>query len=186
LKLKSLAVLTVLILGCSAAFAGTYSFGFLDYTGGVEYCNYEYFATGGNGNFYMGGFDVLSPCPYTVNATAPATGLGIKVAAGDLETYGLQKGITGAGAYAYADSLLDSYYGYYTGENILTVTKTAVGPIKKNKWNWDLFVGFSGAEFLANYGFLTTTIPDATTKGHGTTAGAISKTKLAKMHAANK
>ncbi|MGB7150899.1 MAG: hypothetical protein WBD45_17200 [Terriglobales bacterium] len=179
MKLKSLLVITLIVLGCSSAFAGTYAFGFLDYTGGVEYCNYEEFVTGGADNFYMAGFDVLDVCA-SANATAPIEGEAITVPATALESNGLQKGIQGKG-YVYADQLYDAYYGYYTGAQWLVNTKTAVNtvgkvPNKPGKWNWDGFEGFSGEEFLINYGFLTTTIPDARSKSTGSTvAGSLQK-----------
>ena len=65
MKLKSLAIITLLVLGCSAAFAQTYSFGFLSASGVNEYCNYETFTVGGRANFYLQGYDVLSACPYS-------------------------------------------------------------------------------------------------------------------------
>jgi hypothetical protein len=181
LKLKSLLVITLIVLGCGAAFGQSYSFGFLDYTGGVEYCNYEQFFVGGADNFYLGGLDNLSVCA-SENPYAPIEGELIAVPAAALESNGLQKGIQGKG-YVYADQLYDAYYGYYTGAQWLVNTKTAVNtagkvPNKPGKWNWDGFEGFSGEEFLINYGFLTTTIPDAKSKTAGSTiAGSLQKAK---------
>lgn len=40
------------------------------------------------------------------------------------------------------------------------ILATSIGPIKKGHWNWELFIGFSGYEFLGNYGFLTRTHAD--------------------------
>jgi len=155
LKLKSLAVITVLTLalGGSSAFAGTYAFGFLNYSGGVAYCNYAYFATGGADDFYLGGFDVLDACPYTANPSSPITGLGVKFTKADIPNQGLE-GLVGKGVYAYADSLLDAYYGTNTG-NVMVVAVGKPGPIEPKHANWAAFLGFGGDIYLCNYGFLT-------------------------------
>jgi hypothetical protein len=166
LKLKSLAVITLLVLCCSSAFAqGSYAFGFLNYTGGVQYCNYEIVQTGGANNFYMSGMDVLDACAGSANPFATIEGTAIKVTTLDLGSTGLQPGITGAGRYVYADAIMDAYAGTYTGEEWLTITATSVN--SKNKpgnWNWDSFLGFSGYEFLGGFGFLTDKLPDKRSK----------------------
>ena len=181
MKLKSLLVITLIVLGCGAAFGQSYTFGFLDYTGGAEYCNYETFFTGGADTFYMSGFDVLSPCAAPANPDATIEGTAIAVPALALESNGLQKGIQGKG-YIYADMIIDAYAGGYTGEQWVTITKTAVNKKNvKNKWNWQSLLGFSGAEFLGNYGFLTTAIPAADSRSHGATmSGAKEKAAVAK------
>ncbi|HXZ40973.1 MAG TPA: hypothetical protein VEG68_09535 [Terriglobales bacterium] len=161
MKLKSLAVITLIVLCCSAASAQSYAFGFLNYTGGQQYCNYEIFTTGGAGNFYLTGMDVLDACASSANPFATIEGTGIRVTLEDIESTGLQPGITGPGRYIYADAIMDAYAGDYTGEQWLTITATSVN--KKNeagKWNWDSFLGFSGYEFLGAYGFLTDKLPD--------------------------
>jgi hypothetical protein len=162
LKLKSLAVITLLVLCCSSAFAqGSFAFGFLNYTGGVQYCNYEIVQTGGANNFYLSGMDVLDACAASANPFATIEGTAIKVTALDLESTGLQPGITGSGRYIYADAIMDAYAGTYTGEQWITITATSVNSKNKaGKWNWDSFVGFSGYEFLGGFGFLTDKLPD--------------------------
>jgi len=161
LKLKSLAVITLLVIACSSAFAQSYAFGFLNYTGGMQYCNYEVFQTGGAGNFYLSGMDVLDACAASANPFATLEGTAIKVTSGDVESTGLQPGITGPGRYIYADAIMDAYAGAYTGEEWITITATSVNSKNKSgKWNWDSFLGFSGYEFLGNYGFLTDKLPD--------------------------
>jgi hypothetical protein len=168
-KLTTLAVIAILVLGCGAANAQSYAFGFLNYTGGLEYCNYEQFFTGGANNFYMSGFDNLTPCSSSVLATIE--GEAITVPAAALESNGLQKGIQGKG-YIYADMIIDAYSGFYTGEQWMVNTKTKVNVKNKpNKWNWDGLLGFSGLEFIGNYGFLTTTIPSGDMASHGATIG---------------
>jgi len=166
LKLKSFAVITLLVLCCGSAFAqGSYSFGFLNYTGGVQYCNYEIVQTGGANNFYMSGMDVLDACAATANPFATLEGTAIKVTTLDLGSTGLQPGITGPGRYIYADAIMDAYAGAYTGEEWVTITATSLNSKNKaGKWNWDSFLGFSGYEFLGNFGFLTNKLPDVSSK----------------------
>lgn len=160
MKLKTLAVITLLVLGCSSAFAQTYTFGFLNYTGGMQYCNYEIVQTGGAGNFYLSGMDVLDACPSSASPFATIEGTAIKVTALDLESTGLQPGITGPGRYIYADAIMDAYAGSYTGEQWMTITATSVNSKDEpGKWNWDSFLGFSGNEFLGGFGFLTDKLP---------------------------
>jgi hypothetical protein len=158
MKLKYLAVIAVLVLGCSAAFAqNTYTFGFLGPDGVYQYCNYETFTTGGRDNFYMQGYDVLSACPSSSVSSATIVGSAITVP-------------TAAGApvrgkaYVYADQLFDAYSGTYTGEQWLVITKTAPTKVKFGNYSWVAYIGISGYEFLGGYGFLTTNIPSAATK----------------------
>ena len=161
MKLKSLAVITLFVLGCSSAFAQSYAFGFLDYTGGMQYCNYEVLQTGGAGNFYLSGMDVLDACASSANPFATIEGTGVRVTDEDIESTGLQPGITGPGHYIYADAIMDAYAGDYTGEQWITITATSVNSKNKaGKWNWDSFLGFSGYEFLGGFGFLTDKLPD--------------------------
>jgi len=155
-KLKSLAIIALLVLGCSAAFAQTsYSFGFLSQDAVNEYCNYETFTVGGGGNFYLQGYDVLSLCPYNttgVNAAIAGFKLNVPVAA--------FAPINGSG-YVYADQVYDAYSGYYTGEQWIVLTKTAPTKLKFGNYSWAGYIGFFGYEFLGNYGFLTNTLPSA-------------------------
>jgi hypothetical protein len=161
LKLKSLAVITLLVIACSSAFAQSYAFGFLNYTGGMQYCNYEVFQTGGAGNFYLSGMDVLDACASSANPFATIEGTAIRVTTLNLESTGLQPGITGPGRYIYADAIMDAYAGSYTGEQWITITATSVNSKNKaGKWNWDSFLGFSGYEFLGGFGFLTDKLPN--------------------------
>jgi hypothetical protein len=171
LKLKSLAVINLLAFCCSSAFAQ--AFGFLNYTGGVQYCNYEIVQTGGADNFYMSGMDVLDACASSANSYATLEGTAIRVTSLDLESTGLQPGITGSGRYIYADAIMDAYAGAFTGEQWITITATSVNSKNKaGRWNWDSFLGFSGYEFLGNFGFLTDKLPDKSAeavKAAGTT-----------------
>jgi len=188
LKLKSLAVVTLLVLCCGFAVAQSYAFGFLNYTGGVQYCNYEVMQTGGANNFYLSGMDVLDACASSANPFATIEGTAIRVTSLDVESTGLQPGITGPGRYIYADAIMDAFAGDYTGEQWLTITGTSVNAKNKaGNWNWDSFLGFSGSEFLGAYGFLTDKLPkkeDASVKAAGTTfrasADALKKDKASR------
>ena len=170
MKLKSLVVLTLFVLCCSSVFAQSYAFGFLNYTGGMQYCNYEIMQTGGAGNFYLSGMDVLDACASSANSFATIEGTAIRVTDLDLESTGLQMGITGPGRYIYADAIMDAYAGSYTGEQWITITATSVNSKNKaGKWNWDSFLGFSGYEFLGGFGFLTNKLPDKSAEAAGPT-----------------
>ena len=153
MKLKSFAVIVLLVLGCSAAFAqNSYTFGFLSSGAVNEYCNYEQFTTGGQGNFYMQGYDVLSACPYPKNSAAGIEGAAITV---PIAAFAPVNGK----AYIYADQIEDAYSGYFTGLQWMVITKTAPSKLKFGNYSWAGYVGFFGYEFLGNYGFLSNTIP---------------------------
>jgi hypothetical protein len=155
LKLKSLVVITLLVLGCSAAFGQ--NLGFLDYTGGVEYCNWESLnIIPGYANFYVQGYDVLSSCPYSPVGGASINGFKISV------PKTADAPLSGA-SYVYADQLYDAYYGFWTGLQWVVITKTkAPTKIKSTTpFSWAGYVGEVGYEFLGNYGFLSNTIPSA-------------------------
>lgn len=158
MKLKSLAVVVLLVLGCSAAFAqGSYSFGFLSSSAVNEYCNYEQFVTGGPGNFYLQGYDVLTPCPGSPIAGAAIEGVAVTV---PIAAFAPVKGK----AFVYADQIYDAYAGTFTGEQWMVITKTAPTKLMYGNESWAGYLGFFGYEFLGNLGFLTNTIPAAASK----------------------
>ena len=175
MKLKSLLVVTLLVLGCCAAFGQSYSFGFLSYTGGLEYCNYETFTAFGpvTPSFYLQGYDVLSACAYSLGPAASINGIKAtfpKSAEGP---------VTGGG-YFYADQLYDAYYGYVTGLqwSVFTATKAPKKITSTTKFGWAGYVGEVGYEFLGNYGFLSATIPSAAHRGAKSTISNMSVAKL--------
>jgi hypothetical protein len=188
LTLKSLVVITLIVLYCSAAPAQSFSFGFLNYTGGQQYCNYEILTTGGANNFYMTGMDVLNACADSANSFATIEGTAVRVTSKDIESTGLQPGIAGPGRYIYADAIMDAYAGSYTGEQWMTITATSVNSKNEaGRWNWDSFLGFSGYEFLGAFGFLTDKLPEKRSeavKAAGTTfkasAAALKKDKASR------
>lgn len=177
MKLKSLAVIAVLVLGCSAAFAQTsYTFGFLSQSAVSTYCNYETFQVGGGGNFYLQGYDVLTACPYSPIAGAAIAGFKLNVPVVAFAP------INGP-AYVYADQIYDAYSGYYTGEQWIVLTKTAPTKLQFGHESWAGYIGFFGYEFLGNYGFLTNNIPSAATKAsnHKSTIGNLGKAQVKAM-----
>jgi len=153
LKMKSLAVITLLVLGCSAAFAqGSFTLGYADYSDSFLYCNYESVVYGGNINFYAGGVDNLqNACFLPNNATMEGNKLSVAAAAGTP--------IQG-NAYALADNLIDAIYGGYTGEQWFTLTLTKPSKIL-HRYGWVSYLGFYGYEFFGNYGYLSASIPGA-------------------------
>jgi hypothetical protein len=175
-KLKTLAVLAVLAFTCSAAFAqGSYSFGFLSYTGGTEYCNYEQFTTGnpfgGSEPFFLQGVDNLTAaCGLFYNATIE----GVAVSVPGPNLTGLPGGIAGHD-YVYADNLYDAFYLGFSQEQWMVITKTEASTIAKNHWGWVGFASAGGLIFGDNYGFLSATIPGKEAAVHGTTIGHLLK-----------
>jgi hypothetical protein len=151
-----LAVIALLVLASSAAFAqGTFTFGFLSADAEFEYCNYEFFATGGLDNFYLTGYDVLDLCPAPANPASPIVGFGIQTPVAALAP------VNGGGIYVYADAIEDAYFNAYTGIQLTSLTKTKIGKIRYGNYGWALYVGFGAFSFLDNWGFLTDAVPAA-------------------------
>src|SRR5262249_18060484 len=63
-KLSRLAVLALLVLGCSVAFGQNFSFGFLSYDGSIQYCDYETLTVSAP---YAAGTHVLTSCGLPLN-----------------------------------------------------------------------------------------------------------------------
>jgi len=169
LKLKSLVVITLFVLGCSAAFAqGSATLGYADYTDSFLYCNYEIIAWGGSANFYAAGIDNLqNACFLNNNATMEGVKVSVSSAAG-APVAGL--------AYGFADNLIDAIYGGYTAEQWYTLTLTKPSRVL-HKYGWVSYLGFYGYEFFGNYGYLSASIPGA--KGAKPNSG---KTSAAAAH----
>ena len=146
MKLKSLAVITLLVLGCSAAFGQSFSLGFLSYTGGLQFCDYEV---------------VTVAAPYAVGTHNLTTGCGFPidgVMVGFKNNISRLTGIPVTGAIIeLADNTFDAEYLAFTGCQIDWITKTtAMAPINP-KFGWEfLFTCGGGGEYLGNFGFLTT------------------------------
>lgn len=153
MRLKSLVVITLLVTGCTAAFAQkTGSFGFLSYDQQTQYCDYEVLtltppfaagvhnlagcAPGDSGNGVMVG---VATSPLTPASGSPATGQ----------------------TYAFADNSVEVGYngGFACGCAVLYVTKlqaSTPSQMKAGSIGWAIYYSFDpGSEFLATYGFLT-------------------------------
>ena len=153
LKLKSLAVITLFVLGCSAAFAqsGSFALGFLSYDKSTQYCDYEI---------------VAYSIPFTAGIHNLTTGCGD-------EFDGVMVGLRGltiapdtqpvAGTvFNLADNVEDAGAGGFTGCQIEWVTKK-VANAHQFGWEFD-FTCAPGFDYLGNYGYLTTQLgPDKNT-----------------------
>lgn len=144
MKLKSLAVITLLILGCSSAFAGTFSLGFMDYSGSTTFCDYETVTTHSP---YAGGVHNFSVCGLAANGAMVGFFMNIPRS---------NNAPVKGNVLALADNSFDAQYQFYTGCQIDWVTK-----LKPNNPNfgWSFyFTCGGGGDYLGNFGFLTTTL----------------------------
>jgi hypothetical protein len=151
-KLKSLVVITLLVIGCSFASAQTFGFGTAG--GYYLYCNYEQISNVAGGIWQV--TDNLSACGHSFNAT----GVGI--------TGGLSAGlnpITGTAikGVTYGDNLYDAYSYGLTGAqwDVTSALKCAKVKNGRNtgKYGWVGLAAASGFFFGDNYGYVTCAIP---------------------------
>jgi hypothetical protein len=152
LKLTSLAVITLLVLGCSAAFAqGSGTLGFTTSGGNFLYCNYEEFVYGSTNNFYFTGLDNATPCGTGFTSTILGSKSVISAADGSP--------VLSGPAYNYADAVY-SNYGY--GGQFQWYVITQIKPSRLlHHFGWAGYIGEYGDSFLANYGYLSATLPGA-------------------------
>ena len=152
MKLKSLAVITFVVFGCSALFGqGSFSLGFTSAGDLGEYCNYETIQYGGSNNFYMQGVDnLVNACFYPFNSSLEGVKVNISAADG--------APVSSGPAYAYADQIYDASYDEYTGLQWFVVTQIKPSKLLRH-FGWVGYVGFSGLEFLGNYSYLTASLP---------------------------
>jgi hypothetical protein len=162
LKLKCLAVITLVVLGCCAASAqgsGTATLGFTSAGNLGLYCNYEEISWGGSNGFYFQGIDNIQTACFATNQT---TILGNRVRITAYDGAPVYKGP----AYSYADNIYDAFSSAFTGLQWYVITQTkpsppvCVYPCHKN-YGWVGYVGVGGLEFLGNYGFLSSSTPAA-------------------------
>ena len=168
MKLKSLALVTLLVLACSSAFAGTFSLGFESYDGSTQFCDFEVvnvttpYAAGIHNlttdcgllaNGATVGFTTTIPRP----TTAPVSGAVI----------------------ALADNTFDAEYQFYSGCQIDWVTKRK--PASTFGWSYYFTCG-GGGDYLGNWGYLTTTLGAPQTGSKKTSFGSATqaKAKIAK------
>lgn len=155
MKLKSLAVITLLVVACG--FASAQTFGFAS-TGSALYCNYEQLTGGWIGPDVYGGIDNLSVCGANSGTIA---GFAASIPAATKS--GLPSG--GAGV-VYGDNLYDAEYAYYTGAQWTVWSKLKCNKANKKTglftgaYSWIGIAGVSGEIFGDNYGYLSCTLPD--------------------------
>jgi hypothetical protein len=144
LKLKSLAVITLLVLGCSAAFGQSFSLGFLGFNG-TQYCDYEV-------------VNVSAPYAAGTHNLTTVCGLALDGVMVGFKAYiPLTSGATVVGnVIEMADNTFDAEYQAFTGCQIDWVTKTKASKLLFH-YGWAFYYGCSGGQdYLGNYGYLTT------------------------------
>ena len=143
MKLKSLAVITLFVLGCSFVEAQTFGF---ESVGGSLFCDYEQLKNFGGAVWE--GFDNLSACGASQNATLVCVKGGVTKADNPLGF-----GVTGV---VCADNIYDAFSGVYTGSQWLRISALKCST---KKYGWVGFAGYSGVVFGDNYGYLSCIIP---------------------------
>ena len=144
MKLKSLAVITLLVLGCSAAFGQSFSLGFLGFNG-TQYCDYEV-------------INVSAPYAAGTHNLTSVCGLAMDGVMVGLKAYiPLTSGATVVGnVIELADNTFDAEYQAFTGCQIDWVTKTTASRLLFH-YGWAFYYGCTGGgDYLGNYGYLTT------------------------------
>ena len=144
MRTKSLAVITLLVFGCSFASAQTFGF---ESVGHGLYCNYEILEQLAPFNVYQG-LDVLSTCGAELNAT-------IAGQTANLSGAGNPAGFKVKGV-AYADNIYDAFDLGYTGAQWEVVSGLTC---PNNRYGWIGFASVSGFIFGDNYGYLSCAIP---------------------------
>ncbi len=168
MKLKSLAVLTILVLGCSVGYAQTFGF---ESVGHGLYCNYETLQQLTPYSVWQG-VDNLSACGLPYNATVVGQTT-------NLPTPGNPAGFDVNGV-AYADNIYDAEFEYFSGAQWEVVSGVSCPP---KRYAWIGFASVSGFIFGDNYGYLSCSIPGkngaVATKGMST--GSASKVPARKQ-----
>ena len=159
---KSLLVVALLVLGCSAAFGQTYTFGFENYDGSVLYCNYETFTLSNAAYLASGSDNLTAACGGVVDAVLVGSKSNTPAAAGI--------GQTGK-AYGMADNLYDALYQFDTNFQWYVISKTVASHGKHPKQGWIGFAGYAGYILGSNQGLLTTSLPGGARPSQGTSIG---------------
>jgi hypothetical protein len=155
MKQKGLTLITLLVLGCSAAFAQTYTFGFGDT------CDSETFTVSGP---FAAGTHVLTPCGKPVNGVLVGFKTNLPVDAGP---------VTGA-VVIFADNTFDAEYEAYTGCQFDLVTKTKAAAKHNPKYGWVFYYSCSGGQdYVGNYGYLTAMLDASHHGGANSSIGGI-------------
>jgi hypothetical protein len=148
-RLTGLVVITLFVLGCSAAFGQQpgNQFGYLDSSGSFLYCDYEDFSYG---TALAAGIHVQKP---TCGDFADGTFIGVT------ETFpgNIGSPVTGP-VVALADNSVDAQLDFYLGWQLVYVTKTKAS---NSHFGWEIiFNDYDDyAAFLLNWGYLTKALP---------------------------
>src|SRR5271169_3144617 len=111
--MKTVVVITLLVLGCSAAFGQTYAFALTSASSGPR-CDIQFFSVEAP---VAVGYDYLGNCIGSAQLASSTFGWKDSVAVG--------LGLPASGAmYGMADSFFDSFAGYDTGFQEFTMLKT--------------------------------------------------------------
>ena len=162
-------VLAALAMG---TLASATTLGFLSYTGGILYCNYEQLSPASSfGPSAWQGTDNLSACGSNINATiVGVSGSGHFVDVSN--STGKKINIKGV---LYGDNLYDAFSPYsFTGAQWF-VASNLVPDTNPKKFGWFGLASYGGLVFGNNYGHLTTQIPTGNVASHGTSAGTFKK-----------
>jgi hypothetical protein len=151
LKLTGLAVITLLVLACSPAFAasGSFSLGYLSYDQSTQYCDYE---TVSFSDPFAAGVHVLTTgCGFPYDGAQVGFKATIPTSTG--------QPVTGP-VYALADNVFDAEFVSFSGYQATWVTKSKASTkaqLAKGVYGWSYYfnAGGNGTDYLGNYGFLT-------------------------------
>jgi len=160
-RLTGLVVMSLLVLGCSAAFGqGGVVLGFLSSDGTTQYCDYEAFLN--SPPPYAAGIHVLRVCDDPYDGTL----IGFK---GNIPA-STKLPVTGGELYLMADSAIDADCDCYTGDQAMLVSRVNAAS-RTPKFGWEYFVNTYDAfnEYLVNWGYLTNNIPTLGTVATGPT-----------------
>jgi hypothetical protein len=173
-KLKTLAVITLVVLGCRFALAqapGTFTF----WTSGATLSYSDYLVITSNSGGIVAGYEDLS---IFGDANAPVVGFVATTHKDGQQAWGKGSVI--------GDAIYDATCDCYSGLQWTLWVSDKVNPMTKGyptgKYGWMGVAGSSsGFYFGENYGYLTAGIfpPKGEAAGHGTTAGKL-RTKLRK------
>ena len=154
MKMKSLLVVALFVVGCTAAFGQNINLGFLSYDQSIQYCDYE--AITEFAPFAAGTHVLTTGCGYPYDGVMVGLKASIPASAGTP--------VTGGGL-ALADNVIDAESLAYTGLQLMWYTRTKAsskGQLKNGKYGWQFFLTFGGgSDYLGNYGFLTTQLGPA-------------------------
>jgi hypothetical protein len=149
-KLKSLSVMILLVLGCSFAAAQTFGFESVDHS---LYCNYEQLSHASKfGADVWQGIDNLSMCTGRGGSTYTATLVGI----GGGLTKAQNPARFPVKGVVLADYIYDAFSGVYTGAQYFVVSALKCS---SKKYGWIGLTTISGVYFSDNYGYLSCQIP---------------------------